>query len=335
MATNMSDNPHHIHNSAAQPQPRSFAPGVYVDREQLLQLRFAAQSVSLFNHRPAASALAGGYRTKARGRGIDFEEVRPYHPGDDIRSIDWRVTARTQLPHTKVFREERERPVVIITDQRPPMFFGSHSALKSVVAAQLSACLAWSALSSSDRIGSLVFGAENQADLRPKRSKNTVLSHIKHLTEYNQRLHSPVENYSNTLTAMLEETRRIARPGCALFIISDFHDFTSEAQQQLHLLARHADLTLIHVHDPLEQALPQAGQLTVTNSRQKAHINTHHDKSRQAYQQSFISLQVRLAAAAQGVKSPLLNLSTTDSPSEWLHKVYNPKYRATQQGDTV
>ena len=113
--------------------------GAYCQLENLLGSRFIAGDLKLGKLRPARSLLAGSERTRYRGRGMDFEEVRLYQPGDDIRSIDWRVTARTQVPHTKLYREERERPIFVLVDQRSPMFFGSKRCFKSVLAAYLAA----------------------------------------------------------------------------------------------------------------------------------------------------------------------------------------------------
>ena len=124
----------------------------------------------------ALSVLAGPNKSNFRGRGIDFEEVRNYQPGDDIRSIDWRVTARTGTAHTKLFREERERPVLVAVDQRSSMFFGSSHCFKSVLAAQLASLLAWSALDAGDRVGGLVFNDASHREIRPRRSRKTVLA---------------------------------------------------------------------------------------------------------------------------------------------------------------
>ena len=132
--------------------------GAYTELAALLRCRFSAQDLKLFAHQPARSILSGGERTRCRGRGMDFEEVRLYQPGDDIRSIDWRVTARTQVAHTKIFREERERPVFMLVDQRSPLFFGSTRCFKSVLAAHIAALLGWAALANGDRLGALVFG---------------------------------------------------------------------------------------------------------------------------------------------------------------------------------
>ena len=166
--------------------------GAYTDLSQLLRLRFAAQELKLFVKRPVKSQLSGAERTRFRGRGMDFEEVRLYQAGDDVRSIDWRVTARTQVPHTKVYREERERPVFVLVDQRSPMFFGSQQCFKSVLAAHIGTNLAWAALGNSDRVGGLIFGDTQQRDIRPRRSKHAVLELLHHLQDFNRQLHTPI-----------------------------------------------------------------------------------------------------------------------------------------------
>merc|ERR1711916_149956 len=123
---------------------------------------------------------------------MEFEEVRVYQPGDDIRTIDWRVTARTQVAHTKLFQEEREKPVLLVVDQRSNMFFGSQRCFKSVYAAHIAATLGWAAIYQNDRVGALVFGDDQQRDVRPKRSKHAQLSFLQQLVEFNHKLISPV-----------------------------------------------------------------------------------------------------------------------------------------------
>ena len=146
-------------------QATQFADAV-ANINELIQLRLAVKELVFFPRKIAHSQLAGGQRSLFRGRGMDFEEVRHYQPGDDVRAIDWRVTARTETPHTKVFREERERPIFIITDLRRPMLFGSKT-LKLDTACKLSAALAWAGINSNDRIGALLFGARQQLTIRP------------------------------------------------------------------------------------------------------------------------------------------------------------------------
>ena len=152
--------------------------GAYTDIRELIQLRYAARGMDLLQANKTRNPLSGLLSSKFRGRGIDFAEVRIYQPGDDVRTIDWRVTARTQIPHTKLFQEEKERPVLILVDQSTSMFFGSRQAFKSVLAAESAALIAWTALERGDRVAGIVYSQKGQREVRPRRSKNLSLIHI-------------------------------------------------------------------------------------------------------------------------------------------------------------
>src|SRR5690606_11398632 len=166
--------------------------GAYCQLADLLRLRFAARELNLFSPRQAKSAMMGNVRTRFRGRGMDFEEVRLYQPGDDIRAIDWRVTARTQVTHTKLYSEERERPVYVVCDQRASLFFGSVNTMKSVLATYIATLLGWATLNGGDRLGGFVFDDQDFHDIRAKRSKHSVLQLLQTLEQYNHRLQSPL-----------------------------------------------------------------------------------------------------------------------------------------------
>ena len=204
------------------------ARGAYAQLNDLISLRFPARQLSLARRNRALSVLAGPNKSNFRGRGIDFEEVRTYQPGDDIRTIDWRVTARTGSAHTKLFREERERPVLVVVDQRSGMFFGSSHCFKSVLAAQLASLLAWSALDAGDRVGGLVFNGTQHREVRPRRSRKTVLALLSQVAEYNDSLPLDTASAPQSFADMLSNLRRIARPGSSLFLVSDFHGASQE-----------------------------------------------------------------------------------------------------------
>ena len=295
--------------------------GAYVDLSSLLRVRFAAQDLRLFVKRAVKSQLNGVERTRFRGRGMDFEEVRLYQAGDDVRSIDWRVTARTQVPHTKLYREERERPVFVLVDQRAPMFFGSQRCFKSVLAAHIAANLAWAALNNSDRIGGLVFGDNAQRDIRPRRSKHAVLELLHQLQEFNQQLQSPIAAAnSKSLNALLTDARRMAKPGCALFIVSDFHDYDQRGEQQLFELARHTDITLIHVFDPLEKQLQSNARLTISDGTARLQLPTDEMHFQHAYQTAYSSRLEFLTRSTQRLAIPLLSYATTDNLQQLLRE---------------
>lgn len=300
--------------------------GAYTSLASLLRLRFAAQDLKLFVPRPVKSLLNGGERTRFRGRGMDFEEVRLYQAGDDIRSIDWRVTARTQVPHTKVYREERERPVFILIDQRSPLFFGSQQCFKSVLAAHIGTNLAWAALNNGDRVGGMLFGDFQQRDIRPRRSKHAVLELLHHLQDFNQQLRSPISpNGSKSLREILTDTRRIAKPGCALFIISDFHDFTNECEQQLFELGRHTDITLVHVYDPLEKHLASNTRLTVSNGQSRLQLPTDDNAFQQAYYTAYNEKLERIVSSSKRLGITLLSYATTDNVQQALRERFSTK----------
>ena len=300
--------------------------GAYVDLSSLLRVRFAAQDLRLFVPRAVKSQLNGAERTRFRGRGMDFEEVRLYQAGDDVRSIDWRVTARTQVPHTKLYREERERPVFVLVDQRAPMFFGSQRCFKSVLAAHIGANLAWAALSNSDRIGGLVFGDANQRDIRPRRSKHAVLEFLHQLQEFNQQLRSPIASpETKKLSLLFSDARRMAKPGCALFIVSDFHDYDQACEQQLFELARHTDVTLIHVFDPLEKQLQSNSRLSVSDGVSRLQLPTDDARFQQAYQTAYTSHLDFLTHSTKRLGIPLLSYATTDNLQQLLRERFAKK----------
>lgn len=300
--------------------------GAYVDLSSLLRVRFAAQDLRLFVPRAVKSQLNGAERTRFRGRGMDFEEVRLYQAGDDVRSIDWRVTARTQVPHTKLYREERERPVFVLVDQRASMFFGSQRCFKSVLAAHIGANLAWAALNNSDRIGGLVFGDSGQRDIRPRRSKHAVLEFLHQLQEFNQQLRSPIASPdSKHLSLLLSDARRIAKPGCALFIVSDFHDFDKNCEQQLFELARHTDVTLIHVFDPLEKHLQSNTRLSVSDGVNRLQLPTDDMRFQKAFETAYASHLEFLTRSAQRLGIPLLSYATTDNLQQLLRERFAAK----------
>lgn len=295
--------------------------GAYAELSDLLALRFAARQLDVTSRRRALSQLTGSNAASFRGRGLDFDEVRGYQPGDDIRAIDWRVTARTGEAHTKLFHEERERPVLIIVDQRPGMFFGSRTCFKSVLAAHLAALIAWSALDAGERVGGLVFGSATHRDCRPRRSRSSVLALLSTICEFNHALDDPAAPAG--VMDVLAKLRRIARPGSSVFLISDLAGLLDDgAREHLFQLNRHVELTLLHCSDPLEETLPPPGSYAISDGqrRQTLAIGDRRQQRRlsaavAARQQARDSLLGRLAI-------PCLAASTTQAPLPLLRTLY-------------
>jgi uncharacterized protein (DUF58 family) len=217
-----------------------------------------------------------------------FDEVRPYQPGDDVRTIDWRVTARTGKPHTKLFREERERAVLFWVDYRAPMFFATQGMFKSVMAARAAALLAWSAFHHGDRLGGLAFSENQHEEVRPQRGKKGVLHFIQRLVEHpawKQTTAGP-DREAAALSALIR-LRRVARPGSLVFLISDFRAIGAQAESHLTQLARHNDVVMLFIHDPLEKNLPPSGTYRVSNGHSEMTLDTGDPSRRQAYQSKF------------------------------------------------
>ena len=300
--------------------------GAYIELDDLIGARFAAKDVNLQQRRKALSLLAGPNKTNFRGRGIDFEEVRAYQPGDDIRTIDWRVTARSGKAHTKLFNEERERPLLIVNDQRQNMFFGSQHCFKLTLACYLSALIAWAGLQQGDRIGGLIFGNNSHHELRPRRSRQSVLSLIQHCQDYNKKLnsHSGVQlSATEQLKDTLIELRRIAKPGSALFLISDFSGYNDEeVKKQLYLLSKHCEITAFFVYDKLEKNLPLAGQYTVTDGENKRQFFSGDKKLREQYSQLFQQKLTDLHTLFSKAGIPLIEIGTHQSPLKRLLEFY-------------
>ena len=304
------------------------ARGAYAKLEDLIALRFPAKQLRLARRKRALSALTGPNKSNFRGRGIDFEEVRNYQPGDDIRTIDWRVTARTGNAHTKLFREERERPVMVVTDQRSGMFFGSSHCFKSVLAAQLSGLLAWSALEAGDRIGGLVFNDSEHREIRPRRSRKTVLALLSELTAYNNALPPAAPPGEDSFSTMLSNLRRIARPGSSLFLVSDFRGASGEhAREHLFQLAQHTEITAIVCSDPIEAELPRAGQYAVTDGEQRSELHTGDSKLRATYRENFQRQRRQLSRDLMRLGIPLLQATTPQSPFTLLQGYYGDTRR--------
>ena len=294
--------------------------GIYTVIKSLVASRFYGRDLKLFARQPARSLLLGETRSPFRGRGMEFEEVRRYQPGDDIRTIDWRVSARTGSTHTKLFREERERPVQLLVDQRSTMFFGTQRSFKSVLAAELTAGLAWAALSGSDRIGGLIFGDEEQRDVRARRSRHTVLKLLHDLNELNHLLPGGSEKVIS-LADMLDECRRVSHPGTAVFLISDFADFDEDAERAMSLLGRHTDLTLLRIRDPMEVNLSIRGVAAFTDGRNQVEIDINSELGAR-YLSQIARRDETLERAVRRVRGRLIDTSTDQEPAPLLRRQF-------------
>ena len=267
--------------------------------------------------RSISTNQAGAYLSAIKGRGIEYDESRPYQAGDDIRTFDWRVTARTGKPHTKVFREERERPVFISVDYRPSMHFATRGVFKNVLAAKLAALLAWTAQRHGDRIGGQTFSEHNSRELKPINGKHGVLLLLHELVA-----RQTLEDSNNLeLQQAMARLSRHARPGSLVYIISDFRKLDEATERFLAKLARHCDVILINIFDPLERQLPGKGSYRFTDEQRDVLFDTA-DRNRVAhYHQRYQQHQEHLTSIAHKLGMGLLNCSTNDDIVEILQNI--------------
>jgi uncharacterized protein (DUF58 family) len=305
---------------------------IITDLPRLLRSRHWAQRLKLFSRGAARNMLLGNVRSRFRGRGMEFEEVRRYQPGDDIRTIDWKVSARVGDTYTKLFCEERERPCHILVDQRSTLYFGSDRQFKSVLAAELAAALAWAALAGGDRVGGQVLSDFSERDSRGLRNKQAVLQFIHDLDQANHllALQAPAEKPpqqnepSQTPTSLansLEECQRITRPGTAIFIISDFHDFDATCAKALFNLGKHADLSLFQVTDKLEEQLPILGNVAISDGQYSSRISLTSGLTK-AYTAKLADHQTLLKSAAARARALYSKAETSQTARDILVKIY-------------
>lgn len=279
-------------NNLSPQQNKNF--GVSCTIDELIALKPQAERLTFPLKRKTRSYLTGAKQSSLRGRGIDFDEVRAYQAGDEIRSIDWRVTARTGRAHTKVYKEEKEKPVYVLLDLRHTMFFGSKLYFKSVSACHVASLLAWAAIKHGDRFGALIFSNHSHYEQKPKSGSKAALRFIHNASEFSEHLlqaTTSTTSENENLVSALKKLQQVVRPGSLVYLISDFHDVNDEAKKSLSLMSRHNDLIAIHISDPLEQQLPEAKRLLFTNSEAKenamAEVQGQQQKVRARYHEHF------------------------------------------------
>lgn len=244
-----------------------------LSRELLAEIR----RIEIVTRRLVTEQMAGQYHSVFKGRGMAFDEVRPYTPGDDPRVIDWNVTARTGQPHIKTFTEERELTVLLLVDMSGSMGFGTARDEKRVVAAKLSALMAFSAIKNGDRVGLIAFSDTVERYVPPKRGRKHVLRMIDEI------LTLEPEGQGTDIGAALEFVSRVTRRKAIVFLISDFLDEGYE--RPLHVAAKRHDLIPMTVEDPTELALPDLGILMLEDAESGAlmALDTGSSQVRQAY----------------------------------------------------
>ncbi|BCN92280.1 hypothetical protein THMIRHAM_00650 [Thiomicrorhabdus immobilis] len=248
---------------------------------------------------------------------MTFSEVRQYQPGDDIRHIDWRVTARTQKTHTKVFVEEHERPTLLITEQTPHLFFGSKVRLKTAQALNVAAILAWVSLTHNERVGGITFNHLHSQWIPPKRSPNTVLQLLQKGIELQQQIKRPMAPDSQVWVETLQQLLKVNKPGNQVFLIGDMMQLASHASAQLYKLKHNTDITAIHIYDKLERELPKLGWLSMTqnlSSDKLVKLDSFRAKTRHSYHTLYQEQWHATREVFSKLNIPLIEIGTHQEP---------------------
>ena len=290
---------------------------VSVSQPGLIRLSGPARAIAL-NVLRVSSLQTGAYVSRFRGRGMEFDESRPYQPGDDPRSIDWRVTARSTTAYTKLFREERERPVLVACDLRSNMHFATRGCFKSVNASRAAALLAWSAHHRGDRLGGLIFGDSVHRELKPRLGRRSALRFVHELAEHPDWQPHDRQAGMEPLTQAMAALRRVARPGSLVVAISDFTGFNRAAQAYLSSVARHSEVLAVFVSDPIERELPPPGRYRLVSDEDELAIDTYAAPARRDYAEAFEKRLHALERFCQTYHVHLMPMSTDDDPVSTL-----------------
>ncbi len=296
------------------------AKGVYADLLSLIQLQYKARGFSFLPRQPVHSLLTGRYASRLRGRGLNFEEIRRYLPGDDIRNMDWKVTARTRKPHTRVFTEERDRPVIVVVDQRRSMFFGSKVAMKSVIAAELAALAAWRVTSVGDRIGAVIFNDSEVTEIRPHRSRGRVMQILHSLVEHNHKLHLGTDQAPgpHMLNRALEKALRLVSHDYLVGVASDFSGADRSTKRLLTQIAEHNDVLAALIYDPLQTELPEKGRLVVSDGDLQIELDVGRKKVKRAISEFFPDRLREMKETLRAIGVPVLPIHTAEGVAEQM-----------------
>ncbi|MDX8393802.1 MAG: DUF58 domain-containing protein [Mariprofundales bacterium] len=296
---------------------------IQISANSLISLQAEARLLGRIIHKARARGY-GAHTSCRQGRGMEFDESRLYQAGDDVRALDWKVTARTGKAHTKIFREERERPLIVGVDLGASMRFATRGVFKSVQACKIAMLLAWQAQLHGDHAGGLLFAGNQHAELRPARNKRALLHLCHTLSTWssqvpNKQQSTDIITNEVTLQSALQRLQQVSHPGSMVVVISDFLYLNKDCQRLLTLLARHCDIRLIHVYDILEKQLPIEGLYPVHDGKQynKLHSNK---RSNEQHTARFTSRVQNIKSLCNQQRMRYLACSTQDTPQNIIRQ---------------
>lgn len=307
-------------------------PRIHVTLSHLRSQESQARGLRFLPRQLAASVLNGRHASRLRGRGLNFEDLRGYLPGDDPRTIDWKVTARTGKPHVRVYSEERDRPALLVVDQRMSMFFGTRHAMKSVTAAEAASLAAFRILDQGDRVGGIVFGDDFAAEIRPRASIRARDQFLTSLVRANQllRADAPITDTPGNFNQVLASVARIARRNHLVLILSDFDGIDETTETLIAQMSRHNDVVLCPVTDPISRQIPEDLNLVVSNGVLQVELDTSSGDTRQRLQ-DFASGRIQdILAWQKRYRLPVLPLSAGEETVPQMRRLTG--FRPDQSG---
>ncbi|MCM5664114.1 DUF58 domain-containing protein [Galbibacter mesophilus] len=302
---------------------QTYPENVFTSLGELLKKEHLAQHFSLLARKQKVnSILAGKHASKLRGRGLDFEEVRNYVKGDDIRNIDWKVTARTQKTHTRVYTEEKEKPVLIVVDQSYSMFFGSVNKTKSTVAAELAAIAAFRVFKEGDRVGGLVFSDDSYDVIAPKRSRKNIIHILEKIVDRNHQLKdAKPTNFDDTLKKIIQRVFNIVTHDYLVVIISDFVRYDASVIRAIAGISRHNDVVLAKVFDPMEREIPNT-KFVAGNTEKQITVDGKNNKIQKEFQSGFDTKFAEFENTMKKYRIPVFKVDTVSPVEDQLKEVF-------------
>lgn len=284
---------------------------IFPDLKELIKLKTVIGAANVLQPR-SSNRSHGDYASLFHGLGMEFETVRPYVVGDDVRYIDWRVTAKIGKPQVKTFRAECDRNVLLVVDANAYMRFGTRSTFKSVQVARLAAILGWKSLQQQDRVGGIMYGdiPKGVQYFKPAKNSTVVLRMLRQLCDTNIEVHEPV-----TTEFALQHVSRIASPQSLVFIISDFSvGNIKNIEKALVTLRKKCTVVLLSVFDQADRDIPAIGSLAFADNTIKAIINTNDKQARNKYISAWEAYQKSMTQLSKKIKAPLIWIDTVMDP---------------------
>ena len=305
---------------------------IYSDLSALIKLKAHTSGFSFSPHGGRCSIFSGLHESRLRGRGLNFEELRHYNTGDDVKNLDWKVTLRTGKPHVRAYSEEKEQQILLCVDQRNAMFFGSQQKMKSVVAANIAALCIWRVLADGDRVGGYIFNDDEYFHFQPQRSNTLAMQFIQRLHDTNHQLQA---NFSHSkqpvlgLATMLETLQALQVKSKTFVIISDWYGLDNECVERLRIIQQYNDVIAVHISDRLEQSLTQAESLITSDGHYqlqltKQQLQENKYALQHAYQANFDAKQALLQQALQGSRFSVIEVGTDGRELQQFKACFHP-----------